>query len=270
MEKLTQADKKLILQFQKWFETEGIESKILELREEMGIPLEGFLLTDKDREELGNIFLTPHALSSANNSKLTICLRGCFVGSRELLGDGRQLLNNTFFKQVLRVYIFFNQFLFEDIHASLPIHLRQTSLCDISDAYEDLYVQVGFEGEHAFDPELAKTYIDSQRSITELFPIALRIHPEASQRDILDFIKKHWTFIKILQEQQKDKNPKILYARTKTNQAIKQRNDLIYKLHNAGKTTKEIRKELAKNQYFLDDGHILKIISLRKRKPENK
>lgn len=270
MDKLTQAEQKLIVQFQKWLEAKGIEAKVLELRKEMGIPLGGIQITDEDRKQLGSLSLKPKNLPFTENGKITMCLRGCFAGTRELLEDGLPVLNNFYFREVLRAYVFYNQFLFEDVRASMPIDLRLKNLCNLGDARESLEERLGIEGRDDFDPELAEIYINSQRELTAVFPITLGIHPEASQRDVLDFIKKNWDFIKIMQERRKHKSTKVLHSRTKINEQIKQRNKLINELHFNGKSTKEIRNELAKRKQFLDDGHILKIISLEKKKHEKK
>lgn len=270
MDKLTQAEQKLIVQFQKWFEATGIELKVSELRKEIGIPPEGIQITDEDRKQLGSLSLTPKNLPFTVKGKITMCLRGCFAGTRELLEDGLPVLNNFYFREVLKAYVFFNQFLFEDVRASMPIDLRLKNLCNLGDARESLEEHLGIEGRDDFDPELAEIYINSQRELTAVFPITLSIHPEASQRDVLDFIKKSWDFIKILQDRRKNKSTKVLHSRTKINEPIKERNKLIYEFHLSGKSTKEIRKELVKRNQFLDDGHILKIISLEKNKHEKK
>ena len=269
MNKTTQAEQKLIVQFQKWFETEGIEAKVLELREQIGIPPEGIPITDEDLKQIGSLTLTPQNLPFTERGKVIMCLRGCFAATREFL-EGQPLLDNMYFKHVLRSYIFFNKFLFDDVRASLPITLRLTNLCDLNDAKENLEEYLGTKEEEFDDPEMSEMYIGSQRSLTNLFPIALNIHPEASQRDIIDFIKKNWSYIKALQKRRKKENTRVLHSRTKINESIKERNELINKWHKEGRSTKDIRKKLANRKQFLDDGHILKIISMARKKHEKK
>lgn len=96
-------------------------------------------------------------------------------------------------------------------------------------------------------------------------PIALRISPYASQRDIIDFLKNKfiWTEIESLQEKYKEQNIKIGRVKSK-DQNIQNRNDFIYQ--NSHKTLKEIRKLLSAKGTYLDDGHIAKIISLEKQR----
>jgi hypothetical protein len=265
----TQAEQKLIVQFQKWFETEEIETKVLELRQQIGIPSEGIPITDEDLKQIGSLTLTPQNLPFTERRKVTKCLRECFAGTREFL-EARPLLNNMYFKHVLRAYILFNKFLLDDVRAALPIALRLTNLCDINDAKENIEEYLGAEEEECNDPEMREMYIDSQRSLTDLFPIALNIHPESSQRDIVDFIKKNWPYIKALQERRKNENSRVLHSRTKINESVKERNKLINTWHKDGMRTKDIRKKLASQHLFLDDGHILKIISMARKKREGK
>jgi len=106
----------------------------------------------------------------------------------------------------------------------------------------------------------------TEQSDDTSYPIAIRISPYASQRDLIDFIKNKGIWkneIEFLQNKYKDKDIKIGKVKSK-NQDIQKRNEFIYK--NSDKSLKEIRKMLAQQKIFLDDGHIGKIISLEKQK----
>jgi hypothetical protein len=107
-----------------------------------------------------------------------------------------------------------------------------------------------------------------QQSDDMAYPIAIRISPYASQRDIIDFIKNKVVWkkeIEFLQNKYKDENIKIGKIKNK-NEEIQKRNDFIY--NNKHKSLKEISKMLAdKNKnWIIDQGHIGKIISLEKQK----
>lgn len=98
------------------------------------------------------------------------------------------------------------------------------------------------------------------------YPIAIRISPYASQRDVIDFVKNrlNWEIIsKELQPKYKDEKVKIGKIRAK-NPTIQKRNDLIYK--NRDKSLKSISELLQDRGFFLDEGHIAKIVSLEKEK----
>lgn len=92
------------------------------------------------------------------------------------------------------------------------------------------------------------------------YPIALRISPYASQRDIIDFIEKTYTpFIKELQDRYKMIDVEIGKQRRREPKTVA-RNNFIYE--NRRKSRKVIMRLVAeKFDEFLDEGHISKIIS---------
>ena len=99
-----------------------------------------------------------------------------------------------------------------------------------------------------------------------MFPVDIRISPYASERDILDYIKKMYSFfIKPIQERYKEKTN---LGKVKNKKEIIQlRNDLIYK--NRHLKLKEIMALIGEefgNSAIIDCGYIGKIISLEKKK----
>ena len=94
-------------------------------------------------------------------------------------------------------------------------------------------------------------------------PVVLYINPEVSQRQIQDFIAKNWLYIKAYQKNEKSK---ITGFRKKS---TLERNDLIYK--NRHLPRREIMQIVSKKfGKILDYGHISKIISLERKRRENK
>lgn len=109
-----------------------------------------------------------------------------------------------------------------------------------------------------------------QKSDDMAYPIAIRISPYASQRDLIDFIKNKVIWekeIKFLQDKYKDKNIKIGKIKSK-NKKIQKRNDFIFKHQNLPR--KKIMSLVNKKfKADLDHGEVCKIISLeRKRRKE--
>lgn len=100
--------------------------------------------------------------------------------------------------------------------------------------------------------------------ISYRYPIILRISQYASERDIIDYIKKIYSiYIKPIQEKYKD--DEILLGKIKSkNQKVQERNKFI--LDNKEKPLKEIRHLLAQKEIYLDDGLIGKIISNHNKK----
>jgi len=109
-----------------------------------------------------------------------------------------------------------------------------------------------------------------QQSDDISYPIAIRISPYASKRDLIDFIKNKviWKLILFLQKKYKNKNIKIGKIKSR-NKQIQERNEFIY--NNRNKPLKEISKLLSEKGgnnkiYDIEIGHIAKIISLEEQK----
>lgn len=92
------------------------------------------------------------------------------------------------------------------------------------------------------------------------YPIALRISPYASRRDIIDFVEKTYTpFIKELQDRYKMIDVEIGKQRKRDPKTVA-RNNFIYE--NRRKNRKTIMKLVAEQfNEVIDEGHISKIIS---------
>lgn len=108
---------------------------------------------------------------------------------------------------------------------------------------------------------------DVQEDDDLLYPIAVRISPHASLRDILDYIKTTYHYqISFLQKKYKDKDIKLgKFKKRKT--AIQERNDFIYQ--NRKLPRQEIMKLVTDkfgSKNTIDYGYIGKIISLEKKK----
>lgn len=151
--------------------------------------------------------------------------------------------------EILEHYLFYNE-------VSQTYHSNSYNLCLVQDLV--------FEKKEAELEKQDGSYTGSfERCDDFAFPVAIRISPYASQRDIIDYVKKMYPSIREVQETYIDKNIKIGRIKRK-NEEIQKRNDYIYE--NRSKPVKEIRKLLAGKKIFLDDGHIAKIISLEKQK----
>lgn len=103
MDKSTQAEQKLIVQFQNWFETNGIEAKALKLRRKLGIPPEGIPITERDRKLLGLFSLLPEKIAEKDVGKRLVLIRGAYVGTRELLENSLPVLGHCTFSRSTRL-----------------------------------------------------------------------------------------------------------------------------------------------------------------------
>lgn len=101
-----------------------------------------------------------------------------------------------------------------------------------------------------------------QEGLNKMYPVALRINPYASIREIISFLNANSFRIKHLQKESTDSNMRLGKSRTKR---FQKRNDLIYKNDNLPikKIGGLVKKEFGE---ILDDGHIGKIKSIEKKK----
>ena len=169
---------------------------------------------------------------------------------RELAGEAEKFaqkhhLHYLDSAEVFAHYIFYNELMFfADSYAQ--------NLCIISD--------IPMEKD---EPYSEKTQKDDDR----LFPIAIRVSPYASLRDILDFVKKVYKYeIKLLQDNYKEKGVKVGKFKERKDK-IRERNDFIYEHKHLPR--KEIMHLLTKRfgaDNTLDYAYIGKIISLEKKR----
>lgn len=105
---------------------------------------------------------------------------------------------------------------------------------------------------------------DVQDDDDRYFPIGIRINPYASQRDILDYIKRIYPAIRQMQDKYKNKYSRIGRFK-KRNLKKERRNDFIYNIKNL--RLKKIAMRVGKKfNEELDEGHIGKIISLERKR----
>lgn len=148
-------------------------------------------------------------------------------------------------EDVLSIYVFYNEIEF-------PFSPNAYNLCTISD--------VLMEKEEPFSEEIQK---DDDR----LYPIAIRVSPYASLRDILDFIKKTYKYhISELQNKYKEKGVKIGKVKARRSE-VRERNSFIYEnRHLPRRKISQMIIEKFGSRQAIDYGYIGKIISLEKKK----
>lgn len=216
--------------------TDYFRNFIKEIRKKYNIPLNGF----KDECH----YIPPKSLSFGQKQEIEneIITKIC----------EKYKLHYFDYYEIIEVYIYYNT-----LH--LLGELGSCGLFRVSDIIE--------EKEEPFS-ELF------QRSDDMAYPIAVRISPYASQRDLIDFIKNRIIWkkeIQFLQNKYKDKNIKIGKIKTK-NKEIQRRNDFIYKhRHSPRKEILYLLIEIAKRKknkilWELDQAEISKVISLENKK----
>lgn len=257
-EPLSQGERKLHNQLQKFSETETFQSAVQQIRNDAGIPPRGFVLTLEDRKCLADAFYLPQVIKKGDEKRRMI--KTINIGTNPLM---KILGVSTLYYRILfKNYVCFGDFFHEEISNSLP-RAYYDDQCQLVDAREELYEIVP---ENEEDPDMEHIYVEQIRRSAGQHPIMIRIRPDASQRDILDFIKRNGERIRILQEKyQNDIGLGVKHGKTRSNQKIRSRNNFIYQ--NAKLPLKQIAILLRTNGFpVLDEGHIGKILSLENKR----
>lgn len=263
---LTQGEKKILLQFERFLSTDIFKEEVLRIRKAIKISTKGIEPTKEDLEKLTDIFRTPDNFPIKKSKDGRHPMRLLNIETRKLVS--MLPVNNIYLTSLVKYYILFDKLLYSEL-AEFKEYFRTANVCELEDAQREFE-----EYAPSDDPE---DYF-SIRSYTEMlenklwkYPVVLRIHPDASQRDIIEYIKTHWHLIKCYQDQYSNRNKDASFknSKTKENKKIKERNDFIYKNRDLPRKTimQMVNKDFGAD---LDQGSIGKIISLERKKREKK
>lgn len=249
--------KKLRNYLYEFLESDPVQDELSELRKRYDIPANGIPFGEK---EMGDI-----------KRDSIIYFPDGFIKSKSMIGrvsgDLNHLtekfpLKNLGIQSLIRVYFFHNVI----PEALLKTAVDEENLCKIVDFNEDMLEEC------ISDSSLKKIYLQHVQKENYYFPIALKINPRASKRDVLKFIEKNWVTIHRKLSKYDDRYGKLGKVKSK-NPLITKRNRLILK-HN-DKSYSEIRKILKDNGIPMelidrvDEGSVGKIRSIdRQRRKE--
>lgn len=263
-DELTRGERKILLQFERFIETDTFRQEVERIRLLLKLPVNGIDPTEKDLKNLSNRFRIPDnfpnnfPIQKFNNNEHPI---------RILNAEMRKVINSLpldsiYFSSLVRYYILFNKFFYDELE-DFKSRFHSENVCELEDALEE-------DLPDGDDPDFnLRAHNEMMEIKLGRYPIALRIHPEASQRDIVEYIKKHWLEIKFYQDQYVSKNKKASFknSKTKENPWKKERRDYIYEnRHLLRKKIMELVTTKFGPHRNIDQGHIGKIISLEKKR----
>ncbi len=253
-DELAQSAQETLKFFEEFIRRRPVVDFIREYREYLNIPPNGLTFTKEDENELSeplnNVFYIPERarllFPKDTKEKPIKVINTCMAFTKQ------QGVESHYIKLMLRFYLFFNKV------TEGPLRMIEAS--DDLLKLEHIPTTLSEYGESNF---LLKCFYDNFKEQAKTHPVALFINPEVSQRQIQNFIAKNWVYIKV---HQKNKKGRITGFKKKS---TLERNDLIYK--NRHLPRKEIMQIInIKFGIILDYGHISKIISLEKKRRENK
>ena len=209
---------KLKTYFEEIIKSEKFQQKIQELRNRYSIPRNGFTLNREEYKKY-SIFSIPDKWMYKNNrTKLNEIEKEV-----SKLVETYDLYELEWFL-VFWHYLIYNKILILDQNFPPPLFLYDFDLCLIRDELE----WNNLLNNSQYNPDTIKEIINGE---LKNFPIAIKISPYATERDILDFIKKNFKQIKSLQKKYQNPNIKIGKLRQK-NVQIQKRNEFIWKHRN--------------------------------------
>lgn len=268
MDEQTQGGKKILVNFKKITATDHFEKEVIRIRKDLKIPPKGITLTKEQLENIGDYIKT------AEPEEYNFIARGFHWECKSKYPEETKKLlamfpaMNGHLALLLRNYIYYNIFLY----AELADYSDPTlNVCRLIEAEEEgLVFRIDEEGEGGISVRSHNQAVDEMICS---YPVSIRIHPDASQNDVVDFIKKNWSLIKGYQIKSRSKEGVHSFknSKIKVNERVKERNEFIYK--NRDLPRKAIMSLLAEKYgtvALLDPGAIGKVISLEKKKREIK
>ncbi len=256
MKKSGQAKQKLLNYIDDFIDSDCFQVGIIALRKKFDIPSSGFDLPEKlKRKLIQNIQIESLTLvpPETENKKPGI-IKEIHLGIKELSKNFP--LNDNQVISLFKIYLFYNVKLYEALEGSLD----EINLCRIEDVKDELE-------EYEFLAP-SKDVVDIFKKKFNNYPIALKLHPSISQRDLVDYIKHNWNIINFYLSQYKDEKSTLGKTRNRNNE-IKKRDKFIY--DNRHLSHKEISSLVSKNfsrevSDTINEGSVGKIISLEKKR----
>jgi len=200
---------KLKAYFEEIIKSENFQQKIQNLRDKYGIPKDGFVFDRKTHQ-----YPIPPAKWIYKNDTTKIT-----ESETEIKTLATEYgLYTAEWQEIFWDYLFYNQ-TFLDLH----LFIYDYDLCLIDDAPESIA--------DLNDPEYGHVWKEIEEEELNGFPIVIKISPYATERDIIDFIKKNYKHINLLQKKYQKPNIKIGKFKQK-NELIQKRNDFIWEHRN--------------------------------------
>lgn len=253
--KMTSAEGKLMNYIDQFIYTDKFQKQASLFRHKYHIPKSGFVFSEANQADLKSMSILHLPIELGNDNKLRKSMHADLSKISK-----RLLIQTTGLRQCIRLYLFYGQLIADSI-----FNQQKENLCKISDLALELE-EHGAESENKF---LMTTYVQGMLGENDIYPIAIRIHPQAGQRDITDFVKKNWHYIQHLQlkylkaKKQMQKIKSTIPKNRVRDRFIFENKDLPYKQIGKILNTKKFNPGV---NTALDTGEIGKIISNQKKK----
>lgn len=248
-----QPAEKVINAVEEYIHSPIFQSKIHKLREKIGIPVkEGLPFTDKDevlkRHNLKRVFYHPQSIIKNHGRTVNLELR-------KIIKDDFPI-GNLETELGFRIFFYHNLYIRDIFESGLWVN----NMCKLVEARNEF---LEYSGD---DKEFCDMYIQHQENMTKTYPIALYIHAESSQRDIVEYIRAMWPAFELFRKEFRKQKSLIGKVKNKK-KSIRERNNFIYE--NRHFPSREILSKVYDKfgpKIEMDQGYIGKIISLERKK----
>lgn len=260
-------ENKILHTFKDFVKTDVFIDKVKHIRKLVNLPSGGVEPTEKDLEKLSDKSYVPDYFSikkTEDPKQLIRTLNLEMYRIAELLP-----VDNEYLNLLVRGYIFYDEFFYKKLE-SKKAHLRNSNVCMIDDAQSEFEEYAPSDDPESTPRSVFETIDNLQLKLWK-YPVVLRIHQDASQRDIIRYIKAHQSEIEKLQNSYRAEAKNASYKNSKTGiDKNEKRNDFIYE-NRDNLSRKEILQQVhEKFGVILDPGTIGRIIWMEKKKREKK
>lgn len=267
-DKISQGEKKILLQFKRIIERSDFQEVIVGIRSNLSIPKNGLKPTKSDIANITNPNILPEFIRKKFPWKgEQNHLHPKQIAYRKEVRKIETLMPfivNYYMSLLLRNYIYFNGF-YDELLKNSYVDMRTSNVCLLEiPEYAFYYYSMYFDPDGKKVNDVKKRFQDK----FDKYPHTIFIHRDASQRDVLAFIKNNWSIIEEVNKEYPVKlSASIKSSKIGENKFIKDRNNFIYKYrHLKSKEIANLLGEKFGSKGILDRGHIRKIISLENKK----
>ncbi len=250
--KPTKGEKKILLQFERFVETDIFKQKVGIARKLIKLPLNGIKLTEKDLKNLPNLIKVyiPENFPTKDIKKAKKLLDILHIETAKI-ADLFPVCN-YYLLYLIKNQILFNKFFYNELEV-IKNFFEESNICELEDV----------------ESEIDKYAKLKDTGSLFRYPMAIRVHSEASQRDVIEFIKRHWYLIKLYQDScVNNKVSSFKNSKSGVNKMLQKRNNFIY--NNKLLPRKKIVELLIKRygSSTVDEGSVGKIISVERKRRE--
>jgi len=208
MGEIDQGKKKLINFLDNFIDSDYFQKRIIKIRREFKIP-------DNGIKPPKRIINSLEAINIPKKIRGRKALNRKLVTSQYMQIVNKLPIDGLKIKKIINIYLYYNIKNYEILMSDK----EELDVCRVHDILGEI---------NSYSPLLPKNRVMGQFKYGyEKYPVVIKIHPDATQRDIISYIKTYWEEIDSCLSHYKGKKT-IGSVRTK-NALIKERNDFIYK-----------------------------------------